>query len=407
MKLTKHTCQYSILENGSYVFEVHAQWDDYHIKASSSFSPQKHVPSLSPNMFHQTMDLHKKSFYESGVSISYFSNPSASPYFNTTNSTTTPQHRLVLDSSTLNQHDFLEFSIQSFGSKPSQSILAFLEYNNILSKIVVNHFSLLFCEQGDPRQFSIAVECYDLRATQFLVLKCGRVWRLERTMTRTLTRELEQLIGGVIPRYKGVRWRPERKHPRVAEIKISEKKTKKKMWIGNFATPEEAAQAYDVVVIRYKKQTTLNFEDSCKHLSNSIMQSIIPNDQRIAIDKSFEVSTSQSMPLGTPSGMGQPSEQARAMPTCASVNQGCMIIPLVTQAQIQPNFKDIITSEKYAPLEVVHEASQGVDTCNKSFGVVENGYKPYFMFASDLPSVGDTCSPLQKKNQVEIFNAYH
>ena len=60
-------------------------------------------------------------------------------------------------------------------------------------------------------------------------------------MTRTLTRELEQLIGRVIPRYKGVRWRPECKHPWVAEIKISEKKTKKKMWIGNFATPEEAA----------------------------------------------------------------------------------------------------------------------------------------------------------------------
>jgi hypothetical protein len=31
-------------------------------------------------------------------------------------------------------------------------------------------------------------------------------------MTRTLTRELEKLIGGGIPRYKGVRWRPKRKH---------------------------------------------------------------------------------------------------------------------------------------------------------------------------------------------------
>jgi hypothetical protein len=298
MKLTKATCQYSILENGSYVFEVNAQWDDYRIKCSFSWCPQKHVPSMSPKMFHQWMALHKKSVNELGDPISYLSNPSAPPYFNTTSPTTTPQHRLVLDSSTLNQHDFLEFSIQSFGSKPSQSILAFIDYNKTLSKIGVSYFSLLLREHRDHIKFSIVVECYDLRATQFLVPKCGRVWRLERTITRTLTRELEQLIGGVIPRYKGVRWRPERKHPWVAEIKVYERKTKKKMWIGNFATPEEAARAYDVAVIRYKKQTTLNFEDSCKHLSNSTMGSIIPSDLRNAVDKSFEVSTSQSIAFG-------------------------------------------------------------------------------------------------------------
>ena len=396
MKLTKATCQYSILEKGSYVFEVHAQWDDYRIKCSSSCCPQKHVPFLSPKMFHQSMDLHIKSSYELGVSISNLSNPSAPPYVNTTNSTTTPQHRLVLDSSRLNEHGFLEFSIQSFGSKPSQSILAFLEYNKILTKTAINHFSSLFREQRDHIQFSIVVECYDLRAIQFHVPKCGRVWRLERTMTRTLTRELEQLIGGVIPRYKGVRWRPERKHPWVAEIKISETKTKNKMWIGNFATPEEAARAYDIAVIRYKKQKTLNFEDSCKHLSNSTMQSIMPSDTRIAIDKSFEVSTSQSMPLGSDTCLGEPSEQARIMPTCALVNQDCKITPLVTQVDIESNSKDIITLKKYPPLEVVDDASQEANTYNKSFGVVDNGYKSYFMFASDLPSMVDTCSPLQK-----------
>jgi hypothetical protein len=214
-------------------------------------------------------------------------------------------------------------------------------------------------------------------------------------MTRTMTRELEQLIGGVIPRYKGVRWRPKRKHPWVAEIKISEKKTKKKMWIGNFATPEEAARAYDVVVIQYKKQTTLNFEESCKHLPNSTMRSIMPSDTRIAIDKSFEVSTSQSMPLGSHTCLGEPSEQARIMPTCALVNQDYKMIPLVMQVDIEPNSKDIITSEKYPPLEVVEQAPQKVNTYI-DFGLIENESKSYFMFASDLPSMDDTCSPLQK-----------
>ena len=397
MKFTKATYQYSTLENGSHKFEVHAQWHDYFVKGSFSWCPQNIVSSFSHKMFHQCLDLHRKSVNESGISISYLSNPSAPPYYNITNPTTTPQHRLALDSRTLNQRGFLEFSIQSFGTKPSQSIFAFLDYNKIFSKISINHFSLLFREQGEPTQFSIVVECYDLHATQFFVPKCGRAWRSERTMTRTMTRELEQLIGGVIPRYKGVRWRPERKHPWVAEIKISEKKTNKKMWIGNFDTPEEAAQAYDVAVIRYRKKTTLNFEGSSKHLSNSTMWSVMPRDQRNAIDNSFGISTSLCMPLSTRTiSLGEPYFQERAMPTCALVNQDCKMIPLVTQINIQPNSKDNMTLKKYTSHDVVDEAPREVNISNKGFGVVENGNKSYFMFASDLPSMGDTCSPLQK-----------
>ena len=396
MKFTKATCQYSELENGSYKFEVHAQWGDYCTKRSIFCFPQKTESSVS-HMFHQCIDLHTKIVNESGVSISYFSNPSASPYYNITNPTTTPQHRLVLESSTLKQHDFLEFSIQSFGTKPSQSILAFLEYNNILSKVSLSHFSSLIRVQEKHIQFSIVVECYDLRATRFFVPKCGRAWRLERTMTRLITRELEQLIGGVIPRYKGVRWRPERKHPWVAEIKISEKKTKKKMWIGNYDTPEEAARAFDVAVIRYGMQRSLNFGDSCKHISNSTMKSIMPSDQSNALDNSFDISTSQFMPLSTRTiSLGEPTNQARAMPTCALVNQDCMMIPHVMQLDILPNSKDIITAKKYPQLEVVDEASREVNTCDKSFGVVENGNKSYFMFARDLPSMGDTCFDVEE-----------
>jgi hypothetical protein len=101
------------------------------------------------------------------------------------------------------------------------------------------------------------------------------------------------------------------------------------------------------------------------------------------------------MPLGTHTCLGEPSEQARIMPTCALVNKGCKMIPLVTQVDIEPNSIDVITSEKYPPLEVVEQAPQEVNTYN-NFGVVENESKSYFMFASDLPSMDDTCSPLQK-----------
>ena len=337
--------------------------------------------------------LHAFKVTKSTPSTSYLPNPNAPPYYNVT-STTTPQHRLVLDSSTLKVYDFLEPPLQSFGHEPSQSMETFRNHYKRLSKFVFKFLSSLILQQGEHISFYLQTDFYDLRATQFSKSKCGRVWRLERTMTRVMTRELEHLIGGVIPRYKGVRWRPERKHPWIAEIKVS-RKAKTKMWLGNYDTPEEAALAYDVAAIRFGKQTTLNFEDSCKHLLNSTIHSIIPSDQRIAIDKSFEVSTSQSMPLGIHTCMGQPSEQARAMPTCASVNQGCMMIPFVTQPEIQPNSKDIINSEKYPPLEVVEQAPQEVNTYN-NFGVVENESKSYFMFASDLPSMDDTCSPLQK-----------
>ena len=82
------------------------------------------------------------------------------------------------------------------------------------------------------------------------------------------------------------------------------------------------------------------------------------------------------------------------MPTCALVNEDCKMILLITQVDIQPKSKDIITSEKYPPLEVVDQAPEEVNTHINS-GVVEDGNKSLFMFASDLPSMGDTCSPLQ------------
>jgi len=214
-------------------------------------------------------------------------------------------------------------------------------------------------------------------------------------MTRVMTRELEQLIGGVIPRYKGVRWRPERKHPWVAEIKVSGK-AKTKMWLGNYDTPEEAARAYDATAIRFGKQTILNFEDSCKHILNSTMRSIMASDQNSTIGSSFEVSTSQSMPLGSHTSLGEASVQARAMPTCALVNQDCKMNPLVTQVDIQPSSTNIMTLEKYPTLEVPDQELGEVNTKNKTLTVLENESKSYFMFASDLPSMIDTSDGLER-----------
>jgi hypothetical protein len=239
MELTNATRYLSRLEDGSHKIEVHAQWNNFFFRNILVLVP--HMLDLSTfSMFiNQIVAYINELTTTVPSSISYLPNPSAPPYYNVT-STTTPQHRLVLDSSTLKVSDFLEPPLQSFGPEPSQSMETFRNHYKRLSKFVFKFMSTLILQQGEHISFYLQTDVYDVRATQFSKSKCGRVWRLERTMTRVMTRELEQLIGGVIPRYKGVRWRPERKHPWVAEIKIS-RKAKTKMWLGNYDTPEEAA----------------------------------------------------------------------------------------------------------------------------------------------------------------------
>jgi hypothetical protein len=390
MKFTKATYQGSRLENGSYSWESQAQCDDYYIKTSCIYVPFNTTTTISSKIVREVMGLGRRKIMESGVQFSYLSNHSAPPYYNIT-PTTTPQHRLITDSSILNPLGFVEPSLQSFGIEPSQSILALQKIIGVHANFAQMYFSRLFHGQGQHIIFFFKTDYYDLRATHFFVPKCGRVWRLERTMIRTMTRELEQLVGGVIPHYKGVRWRPERKHPWVAEIKISKRKTKRKMWIGNYDTPEEAARAHDVVAIQYGMLAPLNFEDSCKHVPNSTMHSIMSSDQESAINNSFVISTSQSMPLGTHTlSLREPIVQARAMPTCAFANQDCEMNHALMQSDLQENSKAIITLEKYATLKVIDPTCKKISIYNKNIGVVDNGSKSYFMFASDLPSMVNT-----------------
>jgi hypothetical protein len=235
MEFIKATRQYSTLENGSQIMVFCAQWNDYFFELSIVSIPRIFISPISFDIIDQFVFSEDNICIRSSFSVSYLSNPSGSPYYNIT-PTTTPRHSLILDSSVLNPHGFLEPSVHSFGIDPSQ----FNKNFRPLSNFICDFFSLLVSQQGEHVNFVAQTNFYDLRATQFSRSKCGRVWRLERTMTQVMTRELEQLVGGVIPRYKGVRWRPNCKHPWVAEIKVP-KKPKRKMWIGNYDTAEEAA----------------------------------------------------------------------------------------------------------------------------------------------------------------------
>ena len=400
MEFIKVTRQDSTLKNGSHKAVFHAQWNDFFLKTSCVFVPHINNSCIAFNIIDQYMPIEASVCMISGVSLSYLSNPSGSPYYNIS-PTTTPQHSLILDSSVLNPNGCLEPSLQTFGIEPSH----FNENFRLLSNLFYDYFSFVFSQQGEHVHVVVQINCYDLRATQFLLPKCGRIWRLKRTMTQVMARELEQLIGGVIPRYKGVRWRPERKHPWAAEIK----KTKKKMWIGDFDTPQEAARAYDIAVIQSGKQTTLNFEDSCELVSNSTTQPIMSSDPKSLKDNSFLISMSQSKFHGIGTSVGEPIVQGRSTSTCALDNQDCKMNSTLLQVDFQPNSKALDALEKDPTLGVVDQAPEEVSTNNKSFEMVDHDSKSYFMFASDLPGMVNMHYPSQRKgssSRITMCNMY-
>ena len=115
------------------------------------------------------------------------------------------------------------------------------------------------CKYNLDVQLVVQMEVYDLRATKFLLRNNKRAWAIERTLARIMARDQQIRAGVREKRYKGVRWRPERKHPWVAELKLPKAK---KLWIGNFDTPQEAAQAYvEVAAIYQQKKSKVNLDD--------------------------------------------------------------------------------------------------------------------------------------------------
>lgn len=69
--------------------------------------------------------------------------------------------------------------------------------------------------------------------------------------------------GGDATSYRGVRHRPEL-NKWVTEIRPTSQK--RKIWLGTYETPEEAARAYDVGIFYTKKKIPYNFEDSPQQL---------------------------------------------------------------------------------------------------------------------------------------------
>jgi hypothetical protein len=289
MKKLKATC-YSTLsyENNLCKIRIHGRGGDYYYNSIVCLQPKSNQYHMSPIIGQRFMKMLGES-YTKVENIS--SRPQVSiathPLDYNIAPSAKPQHRFLLNSSTFHSHGAFEPSFRS--SSTLQESHLFLLYR--VSRFISSCYTYAYTSWLHAKEIELQVilECnfYDLRTIQDVKPKVGRVWAFERTMTRKLAHELEKLNGGSTKRFKGVRWRPERKHPWVAEFKLS----RKKIWIGNFDSPEEAAQAYNVFSIRHQKQESRIFDDSSMHVPKSIMKftSMMHSEQHDTTDLSYVV----------------------------------------------------------------------------------------------------------------------
>jgi hypothetical protein len=88
--------------------------------------------------------------------------------------------------------------------------------------------------------------------------------------------------GGDTMAFRGVRHRPEL-NKWVTEIRPTSQK--RKIWLGTYETPQEAARAYDAGIFYTKKKIPYNFADSPHHLHNQPIPAELPWDAFAALVK--------------------------------------------------------------------------------------------------------------------------
>jgi hypothetical protein len=231
---------YARLEDGTCKYETRGTIDHYSYRRVTLLVPKGEV-GIAVEDGQQFLNLVKMKYLEAGCRIN------ASPNVGLLNCkspppTSNPQHRILIDSSTFDECGSFKPLVTNYVVKPDPASLLQTELFLLSTNYTKSYKIWLNDASRVKMQLVVRWEIYDLRSTQFLQQKPTRSWVVERTMTRRMAKKMEQLTGtSTTVRYKGVRWRPERKHPWVAEVKLPKRK---KLWIGNFDTPEEAAQAY-------------------------------------------------------------------------------------------------------------------------------------------------------------------
>lgn len=259
-KVTRH--DFPKLRNGKHKFEYHGQWEYFYIKVIHSFFPKPSEECISPKIGHKFVNWRGLILQQLGHSIKWLSDSNGKPYYRV-DSSIQPQYRVSMDSSTFDLHGFFSPSLRSFGAKKGSSSLLVEQVMYYMSTTQTKAYASWLCANQVGLHMSLEFELYDLCSTQFSIPKSRKIWILERTMARKTAREREQLMGVPTTHYKGIRWRPERRHPWVVELMLP---NKKKMWVGNFDTQEEAIQAYNEAAKSHGTETIIKFEDTSQRV---------------------------------------------------------------------------------------------------------------------------------------------
>ena len=385
----KATCYRTLsYENDSFKILLHGQGGDYYYDSSVCLQPKLNQHHMSPVIGQRFMKNLEESYreIENIYSQPRVSNTSHPLDYNIA-PTTKPHHRVALNSSTFHSHGAFEPSLRSLSTLQESQLSLLYKESRFISLCYTNAYTSWLHAKEFELQVIFECNFYDLRTIQDAKPKVGRVWAFERTMTRKLAQELERLNGRSTKRFKGVRWRPERKHPWVAEFKLS----RKKIWIGDFDSPEEAARAYNVFSIHHQKQRSLNSDDSSTQAPKSIMKftRIVRSEQHSTTDLPYDVpsSTHPTMTFRDGDVAKIPKLLESAVMTMSmyhSCNQDCNArLDVSNIVNSNPNHLGIGGSQISS---LVQEGP-----CN-SFLESVNGVvrESYYMFANDLPIMVNT-----------------
>lgn len=284
------------LQNGSYQAVTNGQMGDFGYKSSMTLVPQGAQNQISRQVGRQFIGL---LMTNATLHLNNFSMKYGDVSCDEIPPTLAPKHCIVIDSCNYDKHGTFIPSVTSFGLK--QEFEALFIHKQFL--LALFNFSEIFYKSKHSLNVDLQVllrfDVYDLHQaphpqqecfiTKRIATSCrsSRVCPTQRTLLRWQAQELEERAGGPVRRrYKGVRWRPQRKHPWVAEVKLPKKR---KMWIGDFDTPEAAARAYDSAALAHGKaeaalnfgggQSTSNSSNSTPHHDELSSTTILPSPQ--------------------------------------------------------------------------------------------------------------------------------
>lgn len=385
MEFAKFAEFYSALEDGSYQVVIFAQVEHCLLFTKYMLVPQVH--QLPSNAGCKFTHLAKSIYLQAGFTFAMSCDPKAHSYPDISQ-TIVPDHRITLDSCTFDQSGSFQTSLECFGRKQKSEIVAIRDTVAMSSSNYTKAYESWLSMEHVAMHVLVQCDFYDLHSIQFLKPQHHRTWVLERTMIRKMARELDQLVGGPKIQYRGVRWRPERKHPWVAEIKLPRRK---KIWIGNFDTQQEAAQAHNLAALYYQhcEPPRRNFHQHVTSKSAS-SPSILKFKQHVIPLNSSQISTFYYAAYEGCDYFGASRHQVKEMvvhPSSSTQDKSSLLRHKMDVHNFVDSDSKDLEVPQYSQFYCSNQGLGDIRTCCQNERLEDDDViDSLYMFAKDLPS---------------------